>query len=403
VPSEYATIQAGIDAAAFGDSVLVAPGVYKDYEVRDFLASCAFLKDGVCVKSEAGPASTTIDIINMQGPLGGSAVIANALPSGVTSFEGFTIEGREKGGGALIGLCEDMTLRDCVFQNFDGGPTAGGAVVIVGNGSIIDSKFTNCRADLGGAIYCTDGHIDLIGCLIQSCQNTPVQIEESGGGAVSTTIMNCQFLDNTSSGGAGGLALGLTSGPTIIKGCLFKGNINTGSGGGAVIMGLGQKTVQDCVFIENGAMGSNGQGGGLSAFSSPLIVHNNTFFGNYKTTNIAGGSAAYFAPPTSGAFESNIVSGSHGGPAVENLGTMSTNCNVFWDNAQGIGVPLAPTDRVVDPLLCDPAIYDLTLRTGSPCLPNDPLGCGLIGALGQGCGAVSVESKSWGKIKGLYR
>jgi hypothetical protein len=31
------------------------------------------------------------------------------------------------------------------------------------------------------------------------------------------------------------------------------------------------------------------------------------------------------------------------------------------------------------------------------------LGCGLIGALGQGCGAVAIEPWSWGKIKGAYR
>ena len=38
-----------------------------------------------------------------------------------------------------------------------------------------------------------------------------------------------------------------------------------------------------------------------------------------------------------------------------------------------------------------------------PCLPTDPSGCGQIGAFGQGCGTISVESTSWGKIKGFYR
>jgi hypothetical protein len=54
-------------------------------------------------------------------------------------------------------------------------------------------------------------------------------------------------------------------------------------------------------------------------------------------------------------------------------------------------------------MFCDEEARDVTLSKGSPCLPTDPSGCGLIGALGQGCGPVSIESKSWGAIKGLYR
>ena len=35
VPSEYGTINEGLSAAAFGDTVLVAPGTYTDFEVRN--------------------------------------------------------------------------------------------------------------------------------------------------------------------------------------------------------------------------------------------------------------------------------------------------------------------------------------------------------------------------------
>jgi hypothetical protein len=45
--------------------------------------------------------------------------------------------------------------------------------------------------------------------------------------------------------------------------------------------------------------------------------------------------------------------------------------------------------------------------TGSPCLPENSGVCGLIGAFGEGCGVTSVEpsldARSWGSLKNLYR
>lgn len=53
VPADQPTIQGGIDAAAPGDTVLVAPGTY--VERVDFLGKA------ITVTSEAGPAATVID------------------------------------------------------------------------------------------------------------------------------------------------------------------------------------------------------------------------------------------------------------------------------------------------------------------------------------------------------
>jgi len=59
----------------------------------------------------------------------------------------------------------------------------------------------------------------------------------------------------------------------------------------------------------------------------------------------------------------------------------------------------------LDPLFCDPENGDYKLDCNSPCLPGnhpDGVDCGLIGALGQGCGATAVEQTSWGRIKALF-
>ena len=54
------------------------------------------------------------------------------------------------------------------------------------------------------------------------------------------------------------------------------------------------------------------------------------------------------------------------------------------------------------PLFCDVDGGDLTVASDTPCLPQNNT-CELIGALGQGCGAVAVASRSWAGIKSLYR
>jgi parallel beta-helix repeat protein len=69
VPSEYSTIQAAIDASLAGDSVLVAPGTYRDRSARKLVGSnllgtvvaLAFLRPGVALVSESGAGSTTLD------------------------------------------------------------------------------------------------------------------------------------------------------------------------------------------------------------------------------------------------------------------------------------------------------------------------------------------------------
>jgi hypothetical protein len=105
------------------------------------------------------------------------------------------------------------------------------------------------------------------------------------------------------------------------------------------------------------------------------------------------------------AFHHNIAAGSEGSTAVWlRSGSPTTSCNVFWDNAAGDvhGFALDPSDRIVDPIFCDVTLDDFTLNEVSPCLPANSLGCGLIGAFGQGCGAVSLEPMTWARIKAMY-
>jgi hypothetical protein len=138
-----------------------------------------------------------------------------------------------------------------------------------------------------------------------------------------------------------------------------------------------------------------------------MEVEGNTIVGSYQEEP-DGGAALFMLGATNGSFvRDNIFASSTGAPAIRLYsGQMATSCNVFWNNEEGdiVGVPLDPTDLIADPLFCNPPSGDYTVSSASPCLPeNNPNCVDLIGAYGPGCGFVSIEPMSWGRLKGIYR
>lgn len=85
VPADQPTIQAGINAASNGDTVLVAPGAY--------LENINFKGKNITVTSSGGAAATTID-----GHLGsGAPTVTVAMGESSATLSGFTITGGEYG------------------------------------------------------------------------------------------------------------------------------------------------------------------------------------------------------------------------------------------------------------------------------------------------------------------
>lgn len=404
VPSEYATIQAGLDASVAGDTVLVAPGTYTDSETRleggSFgWTACAFMVDGVTLRSEAGPASTVIDMQQAPGP---QPVVVLALDhaSGQTLVEGFTITGVRINGHGVFLASDWVTFRDCVFRDLDAGESTGGGIAANGNLRLEGCEFVNCLADGGGAIYHSNGRIEMFDTVVRECGQIGALLAGVPGEPIESSLVErCTFEDCWvgSSGGMAALQIDSHHGGSTVRDCAFLRN--AGRTAGAVGMTGFPSTpmlVEGCIFAQNTAPGSQGRGA-LQMYASG-IVRNCTFYGNTSTQD---GSALYFLG-TIRELENSVFVGnvSGSGGAVRGIPTNST-CNVFWENLAGY--PLGTTDRMVDPLLCDPATGAFGLRAGSPCLPEGSLGCGLIGALDQECGTISVRPTSWGHVKAAYR
>src|SRR5262245_65181591 len=105
VPGDQPTIQAGVDAASPGDTVLVAPGSY--VENIDFKAK------NLLVRSERGAAVTIID-----GNSAGSAVTCRGTGVSVCQMvlEGFTVtNGNAFEGGGLYIESSTTRVRNCIF------------------------------------------------------------------------------------------------------------------------------------------------------------------------------------------------------------------------------------------------------------------------------------------------
>ncbi|MGQ0721177.1 MAG: right-handed parallel beta-helix repeat-containing protein [Candidatus Eiseniibacteriota bacterium] len=408
VPSEYATIQAAIDASTAGDSVLVAPGIYTDYTQRIFHGfqrhACVFLADGVMLLSEGGPEVTTIDM-QQAAVFQANVIYGEQLLSGQTMVEGFTVTGVPTDrAGAFVVDSERVTFRDCVFRDM-GGPYSAAL-----SSRYTDVDVTSCVfTDLVGfpaGISVLEADLTVDACDFRNCVERAIGLQGADLGVPEQAVIrNSVFLNNAETGSGGGGAININdyeAGITITD-CYFEGNTAISSGGAIAIGAAGPWSILDCVFWRNQAPGQAAGAVFAGAIGGAGTLTGCTFEAN---GSLLPGSAVYldFGSVT---FTNNLITGSIGAQAVYKLtgGAVTKGCNVYWNNAGGntLNFGLDLTDRIVDPQYCDAPSGDLTVFDTSPCLPANSLGCGLIGAQDQGCGTVSVERTSWGKIKEGYK
>ncbi len=273
VPGDQPTIQAGIDAAADGDEVVLADGVY----TGPGNVNCSFNGKLITVRSASdNPEACIIDCETAE------------------ETRGFTFDNGET---------NEAVLRGVTITN--GNVTAnGGAISILSaSPSIINCRFianqviTNIPSSGGGAINNTGGFPAVRQCDFIN------NIGGAAGGAVvgQGEFESCRFVGNQANGSSVGLggdggAVRMAGGTTVkstFVNCLFNGNY-AHKHGGALWFPANDVDIISCTFVSNvsNGQGSTSQGGAIWTSGDASIVLNVTnsiLFGNGTDEIFNGG------------------------------------------------------------------------------------------------------------------
>jgi len=237
VPAQFSTIQAAVDAAQAGDTVLVGDGTYTGNGNRDI----NFVGKQIVVRSENGPQSTTIDAGGTSAEPYRGFVFSNdegrsSIVEGFTITGGATLPGAvadQFNGGAIIIRSASPTIRDCHF---------------IGNSS-------GCW---GGAIYSGD-------------------TGESANKA-SPLIENCLFANNFTDDDGGGFFTWSFSSqnaePTIIRNSVFINNGAAVTGGAITDFGGSNLVLENITVVGNTALFGSGLNVGNVTISNSILWDN---------------------------------------------------------------------------------------------------------------------------------
>lgn len=415
VPSEYATIHDALAAAVSGDTVLVAPGSYSDFEVRILptglpAGALGWLVPNVTLRSEAGPDQTILDLAG-QTSYFTFCLLAHTLDADSVVVDGFTCTGgavRSNGMGSFFN--PHLIVRNCRFLGLDAGSEiedAGGGIRCErGDLTVEGCEFVDCRARTGGGLlHFISGDLYVTDCTFRECRGVGIYVNHVHPGIV--RISDSSFFENDVGVGSSDTA------STHVRSCWFERNSSPGSGAGVYVNGpRGQEPhrIFDCVFWNNSADG----GGAIVWENSGGELKGNTFVGNHAPYGSVLGLSQN--PGEDLIIRRNVFAYNTGDVPIR-LGVSDSfdatgRCNLFWENdgSDPGDYVVSPHDVFADPMFCDlingsELLGSFTVAEQSPCLPaNSPTICDLlIGARGEACSDISVASQSWGAIKSLYR
>ena len=306
VPGEYPTIQAGIDTAVSGDTVLVSDGLYSGEGNTDV----DLLGKSISLMSVNGPAYCRIDCQGSESADHRAFYLHNGesaetVISGFSIYHGYLRGPVMAGNGGAICVTNGaaLNINNCRFFSNDavsGGAVYAGAETTV---RIETCVFAGNSAYNGGGIDCSE----LSYVWVRNSQFAFNSAMTMGGGLcsypISSTldVFNCKFTENDANSG-GGIAMAdvspddnlskITSADSHgnfpgyhgIDQCTFTGN--SAENGGGLFAYFGTPTIVNCVFTENNALNI---GGALILHDSVSELSNCLIYQNVSQGRSGGG------------------------------------------------------------------------------------------------------------------
>jgi parallel beta-helix repeat protein len=276
VPADSATIQAAIERARAGDTVLVDAGTY--HERLDFLGKA------ITVTSRLGAEQTIIDADGL-----GPVVRFHTGETRASILGGFTLQNGNalkpttgNGGGVQISYASP-TVQDSIITGNAGcsgnGIAAEFSSALIKNNHIV-GNVGGCTGDaMGGGIYIGGaGGAEISGNLIEKNRKTG----EGGGiamlGAGGPLIVRNVIRGNKSHYDGGGISLGGDSYPTVADNVIYGNDAPVGGGIGLFVGGT---TTSGGVWLNNTVADNVSNAGSelyAAGFASQAILTNNIFF-----------------------------------------------------------------------------------------------------------------------------
>ena len=357
VPASFSTIQAGIEAAAGGDTVVVAPGTY--VERIDFKGKA------IEVRSSAGPATTIID--------GGGVAKVVSFTTGETRasvLRGFTVTNGAHGMGGYLGIGIHVdgaspTIAGNVVTGNSAPPDEGGGVgigIVDGSPLIEENHIVdNPGGSIGGGIYADGGNPEIVGNLIEGHSAHFGAGVSMGGGTLRGNVIR----DNHTDSAGGGV---ITDGtPAIVNNVIVGNSALTGGGvaWGPVQSGTG-------VLVNNTIAGNEAENGAaILVGGAGLQVINNVLSGPSTASTVACLNDA----PGGTVFSHNDVSNATPSPYAGCADATGADGNISADPLLAADYRLLAGSPAIDAGAAGPSV-PTTDQAGNP-RPTDGNGDGV--------------------------